>query len=104
MALFIASVWGMLIVAVAVIDEIRRQPDLGDNLQYLASLGGMCMVLYLIFTLTTPIYIGYPMLIAYWAFAIRQYIIHQPSHLICGVCGKSIPSKGVCPHCGAMNE
>lgn len=104
MALFIASVWGMLIVAVAVIDEIRRQPDLGDNLQYLASLGGMCMVLYLIFTLTTPIYIGYPMLIAYWAFAIRQYIIHQPSHLICGVCGKSIPCKGVCPHCGALNE
>mgnify|MGYP006960470242 FL=1 len=104
MALFIASVWAMLIVAVAVVDEIRRQPDLGDNLSYLASLGGMCVVLYLIFTLTTPIYIGYPLLVVYWAFAIRQYIKHQPSHLLCGVCGKSIPGKGRCPHCGAWNE
>lgn len=104
MALFIASVWAMLIVAVAVVDEIRRQPDLGDNLSYLASLGGMCMVLYLIFTLTTPIYVGYPLLVVYWLFAIRQYIIHQPSHLLCGVCGKSIPKKGKCPHCGAWNE
>lgn len=104
MALFIASVWTLLIVGVAVIDEIRRQPDIGDNLSYLASLAGMCMVLYLIFTLTTPIYIGYPLLVAYWIFAIRQYIVHQPSHLLCGVCGKSIPKKGLCPHCGAMNE
>lgn len=104
MALFIASVWVLLIVGVAVVDEIRRQPDLGDNLSYLASLGGMCMVLYLLFTLTTPIYIGYILLVAYWAFAIRQYLRHQPSHLLCGVCGKPIPKRGICPHCGAINE
>lgn len=104
MALFIASVWVLLIVGVAVIDEIRRLPDIGDNLSYLASLGGMCMVLYLLFTLTTPIYIGYALLVVYWIFAIRQYLRHQPSHLLCGVCGKPIPKRGVCPHCGAVNE
>lgn len=104
MALFIASVWILLIVAVAVVDEMRRQPDFGDTLQYLASLGGVCMVLYLVFTLTTPIYIGYPLLILYWAFAIRQYLRHKPSHLLCGICGRSIPGKGRCPHCGAINE
>ncbi len=104
LSLFIASVWLMLIAAVAVVEEIRRQPDLGDNLSYLASLGGMCMVLYLTFTLTTPIYIGYPLLALYWAFAIRQYVKHRPSHLLCGVCGKTIPHKGTCPHCGAMNK
>lgn len=104
MALFIASVWIMLIVIVAVIDELRRQPDLGDTLSYLASLGGVCVVLYLVFTLTTPIYIGYPLLMAYWYFAIKSYIINQPSHLLCGVCGKSIPRKGKCPHCGTMNQ
>lgn len=104
LALFIASVWCMLIVAVAVLDEMRRQPDLGDTLSYLASLGGVCVVLYLTFTLTVPIYIGYPLLACYWFFAIRQYIRHQPSHLLCGVCGKSIPHKGICPHCGALNE
>ncbi|MDD7080557.1 MAG: zinc ribbon domain-containing protein [Prevotella sp.] len=104
MALFIASVWSMLIIAIAVVDELRRQPDLGDTLSYIASLGGVCVVLYLVFTLTTPIYIGYPLLVIYWWFAIRQYITHQPSHLLCGVCGKSIPHKGKCPHCGAMNQ
>lgn len=104
LALFIASVWGILIVAVAVADEIRRQPDLGDNLAYLASLGGVCVVLYLVFTLTTPLYFGYPLLLIYWAFAVRQYVVHQPSHLLCGICGKSIPQKGKCPHCGAINE
>lgn len=104
LSLFIASIWLMLIVSVAVIDEIRRQPDLGDTLSYLSSLGAVCIVLYLVFTLSTPLYIGYPLLIAYWAFAIHRYIKNQPSHLICGVCGKSIPHKGICPHCGAINE
>lgn len=104
LALFIASVWTMLIVAVAVVDELRRQRDLGDNLSYLASLAGVCMVLYLTFTLTTPLYIGYPLLIAYWYYAIRQYWIHRPTHMLCGLCRKPIAHKGRCPHCGAINE
>ena len=104
LALFIASVWVMLIVAVAVVDELRRQPDLGDRLAYLTSLGGVCVLLYLTFTFTTPYYIGYLLWLAYCAFAIRQYLLHQPSHLLCGVCGRSIPHKGRCPHCGAQNE
>lgn len=104
LALFIASVWGMLIVAVAVVDEVRRQPDLGDTLTYLASLGGVCVVLYLVFTLTTPYYIGYVLLPLYWRFAIRRYLQHEPSHLLCGVCNQPIPKKGKCPHCGAINE
>ena len=104
LSLFIASVWAILIAAVAVVDELRRQRDIGDNLAFLASLLGVCMVLYLVFTLTTPLYFGYPLLAAYWFFAIRQYVVHQPSHLVCGICGRPIPKKGRCPHCGAMNE
>lgn len=104
LSLFIASVWAILIAAVAVVDELRRQRDIGDNLAFLASLMGVCMVLYLVFTLTTPLYFGYPLLAAYWFFAIRQYVVHQPSHLVCGICGRPIPKKGRCPHCGAMNE
>ncbi len=102
--LFIASVWCIAIAAVAVVDEMRRQPDLGDTLSYLTSLGAVCIVLYLVFTLTAPLYIAYPLLIAYWTFAIRQYWRHRPSHLICGVCHRPLPHKGVCPYCGAVNE
>lgn len=104
LALFIASVWFILIVGVAVLDEVRRQPDLGDTLQYLASLAGVCVVLYLVFSLTTPYYIGYPLLVAYWTFAVYRYYLHRPSHLLCGICGRSIPGKGRCPHCGAINN
>lgn len=104
LALFIASVWTMLVVAVAVVDEVRRQPNIDDNISYLFTLTAVCVVLYLVFTLTTPFYIGYVLLVAYWIFAIRQYWLHQPSHLVCGVCGKSIPKPGVCPHCGAINQ
>ena len=82
LALFLFSVWFMLIVAVAVVEEVRRQDDLGDRLWYLSSLAGVCMVLYLVFTLTTPYYIGYPLLLAYWIFAIRQYWVHRPTHLL----------------------
>ena len=101
--LFIASVWLMLIVAVAVVEEMRRLPDVGDTLSYLTSLGGVCVVLYLVFTLSTPFIVGYFLLAAYTLFAIRQYARHKPSHLLCGACGKSIPGKGRCPHCGAEN-
>lgn len=104
LALFICSVWTMLIVGIAVIDEIRRLPDLGDNLTYLATLGGVCMVLYLVFTMTVPLIFGYVLLVAYWFFAIRRYMLHGPSHLFCGACHESIPHKGRCPHCGAWNE
>ena len=104
LALFIASVWTILIVAVAVVDELRRQPDLGDRLAFLSSLGAVCVVLYLVFTLTTPYYIGYALLVAYWVWAIRRYYRHKPSHLLCGMCRRSIPQKGRCPHCGAWNE
>lgn len=104
MSLFLASVWLILIAIVAVIDEVRRQPDIGDNLSYLSSLAGVCVVNYLVFTLTTPLYIGYPLLLLYWWFAIQKYRQHQPSHLLCGVCGNPIPKKGICPHCGALNK
>lgn len=104
LSLFLFSVWMVIIVAIAVVDELRRQPDLGDTLSYLTSLGGVCMILYLVFTLTTPIYIGYPLLVAYWYFAIRKYWRNRPSHLLCGVCGHPIPHTGRCPNCGTLNE
>lgn len=104
MALFIASVWAILIVAVAVCDELRQQNDIGGGISYFASLSSVCVVLYLVFTLTTPLYIGYVLLIAYFIFAIRQYRRNKASHIVCGMCGHAIGSLGLCPHCGSMNE
>jgi len=77
---------------------------LGGSISYLASLSAVCAVLYLVFTLTTPLYIGYVLLVAYFAFAIQQYWRNKPSHIACGMCGHAIRSRGFCPHCGALNE
>ena len=105
LALFVASVWLMIIVGVAVVEELRRQPDLGDGLAYLASLGGVCMLLYLVFTQTVPLYFGYPLLLAYWAWAVMRYVRHRPSHFLCGNCSHPIPTgTDICPKCGLRNS
>lgn len=102
LGLFIASVWTMLVVACAVVDDLRRYPDIVDKVSYLAGLAGVCMVLYLFFTLTVRFYVGYPLLIAYWWFALRCHL-RRRARYVCGACGKPLNRIGRCPHCGTMN-
>ena len=104
LALFIASVWLIIIVAGAVIEDVRHQPDVESRLAYLAGLAGVCAVLYLVFTLAVHIYVGYPLLIAYWVFALRTYSRHNAARYLCGHCGHLLKRKGRCPHCGKMNQ
>ena len=104
LGLFIGSVWLMLVMAIAVVDDLRRCPDLVDGVSYLAGLAGVCMILYLFFTLTTPLYIGYPLLLAYWYFALRCHLRRRRPRYICGACHKPLTRLGRCPHCGAINS
>lgn len=101
---FIASVWLMLVVAIAVVDDVRRCPDPVDVMSYLAGLAGICMVLYLFFTLTVRFYIGYPLLLVYWAFALRCHLRRRRPRYICGACHRPMTRLGRCPHCGAVNS
>lgn len=104
MSVFVASVWLMGVTALAVLDDVRRRLDWADIPAYVAGLAGVCMVLYLFFSLSAPYYVGYPCLVAYWAFAIRSYARHRTPRYVCGRCGAALPRLGRCPHCGAMNE
>jgi len=104
LAFFIASVWFTLVIGIAVVDEVRRQHDVGSDLSYLATLGAVCIVDYLIFSLTTPYYIGYALFVAYCVFAVRAYLKNRPTHWACGVCGRQITRRGKCPFCGAVNQ
>lgn len=104
LSLFVASVWALLVGAVAAVQEVRRQCDLREALSYLSTLAAVCAVLYLVFTLTTPVYVGYPLLAAYWGFALWRYANHRPSHLVCGMCRRPIAGPGRCPHCGTVNR
>ena len=103
-AVFLMSVWAMLIVAIAAVDETLKHLAVGDAVLYLVGLVGVCAFNYVVFTISTMYYVGYLLLLAYVLFALWRYLYHTQSKYVCGNCGKQIKAKGRCPHCGAMNE
>lgn len=104
LAIFLASVWAMLVVGIATVEDVRHHLQFEDAVIYLAGLCGVCAVLYIVFSISTLYYIGYPLLVLYVWFAIRKYKPLHTDHYLCGNCGRRIYKKGKCPHCGAINE
>ena len=72
LGLFVTSVWAIVIVAIATVDDVRHHLSLGQVILYLGGLAAVCAVLYVVFSITTLYYIGYPLLIAYFIFALRR--------------------------------
>ena len=71
---FLASVWAILILALACLDEVKHRLSLGDAILYLGGLVGVCAVDYIIFSLCTLYYVGYVLLAFYFWFAIRRFL------------------------------
>jgi len=104
LALFVSSVWALVIVAAAAVEDTFRQLHTTfDALLYLAGLASVCAVLYVVFSIFTLYYIGYFLLVAYIAFALHRYYHTTHCHYLCGHCGAKLREKGPCPHCGTMN-
>lgn len=101
---FLTSVWAMVIVSLAAVDDTLRHLHLGEAMLYLLGLAGLCALNYVIFSLTTLYYVGYVLLVAYIVFAFYRYFHVTRSKYLCGHCGMQIHRKGVCPHCGAVNK
>lgn len=101
---FLASVWLMLVVFVAVLDDLHKHSKMVNAVTYLASLCGVCMILYFVFTLSVHVYIGYPLLVLYWAFALYQHWTNNHTPYRCGHCGSALHEQGKCPYCGAINS
>lgn len=70
-AVFLVSVWAIIIVGLAAVDEVRKALPFDEAVIYLCGLAGVCAVDYIVFSFTTLYYIGYPLLVAYFWFAIR---------------------------------
>lgn len=104
LTVFLVSVWAMLILGIACIDVVRTQLPFGDAVLYLSGLLGVCAFNYIVFSLSTLLYIGYILLAAYFWFAIRKYIRASHCQLLCGNCGRPLRQKGRCPHCSTVNE
>lgn len=74
LGLFLASVWTILILAIACLDEVTRRLSFADSLLYLGGLLGVCALDYIVFSISTLYYVGYLLLAVYVWFAIRQYL------------------------------
>jgi predicted Co/Zn/Cd cation transporter (cation efflux family) len=72
LGVFITSVWAIIIVAIATVDDVTRMLPLGQAVLYLIGLAAVCAVCYVVFSITTLYYIGYPLLIAYYIFALGR--------------------------------
>lgn len=72
LGLFVSSVWAIIIVAIATVDDVTKHLPLGSAVLYLGGLTAVCAVDYVVFSITTLYYIGYPLLIVYFIFALRR--------------------------------
>lgn len=103
LSIFLCSVWAMLIIGLAAVDDVRHRLPASDALLYLCGLAAVCAFNYIVFTISTLYYVGYLLLIIYIVYAIRAYRRLRSTY-ICGHCGHKLRRKGRCPLCGTMNE
>ncbi len=105
LSLFLAGVWLILVVLLAVLDDLFRRLHPVEAMARLLALASGCILCYFFFLLTIPIYIGYLVLALFvWFFFKRLYGVLFLTRYRCGRCGHPLRAKGVCPRCGAMNE
>ena len=77
LGLFITSVWAILIVGIATIDDVRHHLPFGGAVLYLGGLTAVCAVDYVVFSVTTLYYIGYPLLVCYFVFALYRLSLQK---------------------------
>lgn len=104
LGIFLVSVWAMLIVAIAAVDDVRHHLPFGEALLYLGGLAAVCAVDYIVFSVTSLYYVGYVLLAVYVFVTLRHYLLHGRLRYVCGSCGAPLRKKGRCPNCGALNE
>ena len=77
LGVFVSSVWAIIIVAIATIEDVTRHLSMGSAILYLSGLAGICAFDYVVFSVGTLYFIGYPLLIAYYVFAIKRLMIQN---------------------------
>lgn len=104
LAAFLVSVWSMVIISVATVDDVRRRLKFDDFMLYMCGLAAVCAFNYIVFSISTLYFIGYPLLVAYTFYAARTYLRNNYSRYVCGNCGSPMRGRGYCKVCGKVNE
>ena len=74
LGIFVSFVWAILIVGLAAVDDVRHHLPTTEAVLYLAGLGAVCAVDYVIFSIFTLYYVGYVLLVIYVVFAVWRFI------------------------------
>ena len=104
LSIFLTSVWLLVIVGIATVDDVYHKLEFGEATLYLCGLAGICAANYIIFSVLTLYYLGYFLLVAYIGFALLKYFKGNSYGYACGSCGARMRGKGRCDKCGAWNE
>lgn len=104
LGIFVSAVWGMLILSIAVVDDVKKQLPFAQAVLYLCGTAAICAANYIVFSIATLYYIGYALLAAYVVFSFYRYWkVASTYRYVCGNCGCKLREKGRCPQCGAIN-
>lgn len=100
---FVLLFWLILILSMAVVDEVLGQLPLGEALFYLLTLLGICMCLYTLFSMAAFYWAGVVLYVLFVLVALCRFFLKFRPRYVCGHCGCKMHSLGTCPHCGACN-
>ena len=103
LGLFVASIWLLVILVIATIDEVFNLLPILEAFLYLFSLLGVCVVCYVVFSLPILGVIGYLLYIAVSVLFIWKYLTCFRARCVCGRCGAKMHGKGRCSRCKAIN-
>ena len=104
LSVFLLSIWLFLIVALAVLDDLFQQLTPAAAIFYLLGLMSCCIFCYFFFILMTHIYIG-SLFLTFFILVFAKKVYRNIGYKYrCGHCGEKLKEKGICPHCGAINE
>lgn len=104
MRLFVGGLWALVVVGLAVALDALRRYVLGKALLRLSMLMCGCIVVYLVFTLSMQIYVGYVLLPTYFYVVLHRYRCRcRAWPYECGACGAAMKRLGRCEQCGAEN-
>lgn len=105
LSMFIASIWLIIVVSLALLDDLFHQVSIANAFFYLLGLSAVCIFCYLFFIYTTSFYIGYLfLLLLVFLFVVRARRSIGLYTYRCGNCGAKLRNKGECLHCGAINK
>lgn len=105
LSVFLCSFWLFIVLLITALTEAFKHLNADAGFFYILGLAAALVFCYFFFIYTTKFYIGYVFLAALVVMFIqREYKLMKESRYRCGQCGHPLPEKGVCPHCGAINN